>query len=194
MEKPLAVKAGIGWIGKHTNLIIKAKGSYFFLGEILLSEKLPADDQLIEDYCGSCDKCQQACPTGALDQAYVLDSNECISYLTIEHKKEIDAALQAKMSNWIFGCDICQEVCPWNRFSQDAGEADYASRFSQNFLNLENLEKLTKDEFANAFAGTPVMRAGYDNFMRNVYIAIRNRDKEEQQAMHISVVNSNQQS
>lgn len=178
MEKPAAVKAGIGWIGKHSNLIIKGKGSYFFLGEILLSQKLPPDDRLTEDYCGSCDKCQQACPTDALNQPYVLDSNKCISYLTIEHDGEIDAGLQEKMGNWIFGCDICQEVCPWNSFSRNTPESDYASRILEDFMDLENLKGLTKDEFTNAFASTPVMRAGYDNFMRNVMIAIRNRDEK----------------
>lgn len=179
MEKPLAVKAGIGWIGKHSNLIIKGKGSYFFLGEILLSESLPADDRLTEDYCGSCDKCQQSCPTHALNQPYVLDSNKCISYLTIEHDSSIDPDLQEKMGNWVFGCDICQEVCPWNRFSEDTNEADYASRLSDDFLDLQNLKTLTKDEFTDAFAGTPVMRTGYDNFRRNLRIATSNRDKEK---------------
>lgn len=178
MEKPVAVKAGIGWIGKHTNLIMKGKGSYFFLGEILMSEKLPPDDTLTEDYCGSCDRCQQACPTNALNQPYVLDSNRCISYLTIEHDGDIAPELQEKIGNWIFGCDICQEVCPWNRFSQDTQETDYASRIQDDFLDLENLKRLTKDEFTDAFAGTPVMRAGYDNFMRNVAITIRNRGEE----------------
>lgn len=175
MEKPLAAKAGIGWIGKHTNLIIKGKGSYFFLGEILLSKELPSDDPLTADYCGTCNKCQVACPTNALDQPYVLDSNKCISYLTIEHDDDIDPELQPKMGNWIFGCDICQEVCPWNRFSSDTDERDYSNRFSEELLNLNNLQQLTKDEFNEIFNGTPVKRTGYDNFMRNVKIALKNK-------------------
>ena len=176
MEKPLAAKAGIGWIGKHTNLIIKGKGSYFFLGEILISKELPSDDPLTADYCGTCNKCQVACPTNALDQPYVLDSNKCISYLTIEHDDRIDPELQPKMGNWIFGCDVCQEVCPWNRFSGDADEPAYSSRFSEELLNLENLQKLTRDEFNKIFNGTPVKRTGYDNFMRNVKIALKNKN------------------
>jgi epoxyqueuosine reductase len=176
MEKPLAAKAGIGWIGKHTNLIIKGKGSYFFLGEILLSKELQFDDPLTTDYCGTCNKCQVACPTNALDQPYVLDSNKCISYLTIEHDNEIDPELQPKMGNWIFGCDICQEVCPWNRFSKDADEDDYSNRFSEELLNLNNLKKLAKDEFDEIFNGTPVKRTGYDNFKRNVEIALKNKN------------------
>lgn len=178
MEKPLAVKAGIGWIGKHTNLIIKGKGSYFFLGEILLSEELPADEVWTTDYCGTCDKCQVACPTDALDKAYVLDSNKCISYLTIEHDGNIEEDLQDKMKNWVFGCDICQEVCPWNSFSEDTNEPDFSSRFSEDFFKINNLKKLSQDEFDKIFNGTPVKRTGYKNFVRNVEIAFRNRNKD----------------
>lgn len=177
MEKPLAVRAGIGWIGKHTNLIIKGKGSYFFLGEILLSAKLPADEPLTDDYCGSCNKCQVACPTDALREAYVLDATKCISYLTIEHDGEIEPDLQQKIGNWIFGCDICQEVCPWNRFSADANEGDYSTRIPDSMLKLETLSKSSRDEFDGVFRGTPVKRAGFKNFQRNVNIAVRNRDK-----------------
>ena len=178
MEKPIAVKAGIGWIGKHTNLIIKGEGSYFFLGEILLTEKLPTDEILTTDFCGTCNKCQIACPTGALDQAYVLDSNKCISYLTIEHDNDINQDLQSRMGNWIFGCDICQEVCPWNSFIEDTNESDYYSRFSDDFLNLNTLSKLDQDEFDTIFNGTPVKRAGYKNFMRNIEIALANKNRD----------------
>lgn len=179
MEKPLAVRAGIGWIGKHTNLIIKGQGSYFFLGEILLSKKLPDDEPLTADYCGSCDKCQVACPTGALDKAYVLDSNKCISYLTIEHDGAIEPSLQPEMGNWIFGCDICQEVCPWNRFSTNTEESEYSSTIPADFIKLENLMKLTRDDYDRVFAGMPVKRSGFDNFKRNINIALQNRDKAE---------------
>jgi epoxyqueuosine reductase len=178
MEKPLAVKAGIGWIGKHTNLIIKGKGSYFFLGEILLSEELPADEVWTTDYCGTCNKCQVACPTDALDNAYVLDSNKCISYLTIEHDSDIKQDLQNKMGNWIFGCDICQEVCPWNSFSEDTNETDFSSRFSEDFFDLNNLNKLSENDFSKVFNGTPIKRTGHKNFIRNVEIALRNKEKD----------------
>jgi epoxyqueuosine reductase len=178
MEKPLAVRAGIGWIGKHTNLIIKGKGSYFFLGEILLSKELPHDEPLTADYCGNCNKCQIACPTDALNQAYVLDSNKCISYLTIEHDGEIDSSLRDRMENWIFGCDICQEICPWNRFSANTGEPEYSSKIPAYFLKLENLIELTREDYDRLFEGTPVKRSGFDNFKRNVRIALENSHKK----------------
>lgn len=176
LEKPLAVKAGIGWIGKHTNLIIKQKGSYFFLGEILLSAKLPPDPPFRADYCGSCNRCQIACPTGALDEAYVLDARRCISYLTIEHRGEIDPQFHEGMENWIFGCDICQAVCPWNRFSTHTGERDFDNRLPDEWFDLNRLAQISEQEFRNWFAGTPVLRSGYANFKRNVRIALRNRE------------------
>lgn len=178
MEKSLAVRAGIGWIGKHTNLIIKGKGSYFFIGEILLSKELPHDEPLTEDYCGNCNKCQIACPTDALNQAYVLDSNKCISYITIEHNGKIDLSLQEKMENWIFGCDVCQEVCPWNRFSANTGDAEYSSRIPNDSINLENLIELTREDYDRLFEGTPVKRSGFGNFKRNVRIALKNSHKK----------------
>lgn len=174
MEKELAVKAGIGWIGKHANLIIKKKGSYFFLGEILLSVKLPADEPLTTDYCGTCNRCQLACPTAALEEAFVLDARRCISYLTIEHKGEIDPQLQNGMENWIFGCDICQAVCPWNRFSAHTEERDFDNRLPDDWLDLSRLLEMSEAEFKKIFQGTPVLRAGYEGFMRNVGIAREN--------------------
>ncbi len=179
MEKALAVKSGIGWIGKHTNLIIKQKGSYYFLGEILLSEKLPIDAPFSFDHCGNCNRCQVACPTNALDDAYILDARRCISYLTIEHKGDIDSALQNGMENWVFGCDICQAVCPWNRFSTQTEEADFASRIPDEMFDLRRLQKLSENEFLQLFEGTPVRRAGYQNFMRNVNIACGNQVKSK---------------
>ncbi len=179
MEKALAVKSGIGWIGKHTNLIIKQKGSYYFLGEILLSEKLPIDAPFSFDHCGNCNRCQVACPTNALDDAYILDARRCISYLTIEHNGDIDSALQNGMENWVFGCDICQAVCPWNRFSTQTEEADFASRIPDEMFDLRRLQKLSENEFLQLFEGTPVRRAGYQNFMRNVNIACGNQVKSK---------------
>lgn len=180
MEKALAVKAGIGWIGKHTNLIIKGQGSYFFLGEILLSAELPVDPPLTTDYCGSCNRCQAACPTMALETPFVLDARRCISYLTIEHDGDIDKKLQPGMGNWVFGCDICQEVCPWNRFSEPTDEADFANRFPRDRRSLQHLTGLNREKFEAVFAGTPVRRAGYEKFMRNLQIAIRNSDGWEE--------------
>ncbi len=177
MEKPLAVKAGLGWIGKHTNLILKRKGSYFCLGEILLSLPLPADDPFTTDHCGTCNRCQVACPTNALQQPYVLDSRRCISYLTIEHQGSIDPKLQPGMENWVFGCDICQAVCPWNRFSSPTGESDFHSRIPEEWFSLKRQLNMSEEEFETLFRGTPVRRSGYKNFIRNVRIAYRNMKK-----------------
>ncbi len=174
MEKALAVKSGIGWIGKHTNLIIKKKGSYYFLGEILLSEKLPEDQPLTSEYCGTCNRCQIACPTNALEEAFVLDARRCISYLTIEHDGNIDPEFHTGMENWVFGCDICQAVCPWNRFSSHSDERDFDSRLPDEQFDLTYLQTLSEAEFLAMFEGTPVRRTGYKNFMRNVKIAIQN--------------------
>ncbi|RMG62609.1 MAG: tRNA epoxyqueuosine(34) reductase QueG [Calditrichaeota bacterium] len=174
MEKPLAQKAGLGWIGKHTNLIIKGKGSYFFLGEILLSVALPPSQPLTAEYCGTCTRCMEACPTNALEVPYQLDARRCISYLTIEHDGAIAADLSSDMGNWVFGCDICQMVCPWNRFSQPASEADYRNRIPDAFYQLEQLARMSQETFDRVFQGTPVRRAGYHNFMRNVAIARKN--------------------
>jgi len=179
MEKPLAVKAGLGWIGKHTNLIIKQKGSYFFLGEILLSLPLPPDNSFTADHCGNCNRCQVACPTNALEQPYILDSRKCISYLTIEHHGAIDADLQKGMENWVFGCDICQAVCPWNRFSTPTGENDFHSRIPERWFSLHQQLAMSEDEFQTLFRGTPVKRAGYKNFIRNVKIASRNMKRRK---------------
>ena len=180
MEKPLAVKAGIGWIGKHTNLILKQKGSYFFLGELLLSIKLPADAPMDADFCGTCNRCQVACPTNALEEAYILDARRCISYLTIEHEGSIEAELQQGMGNWVFGCDICQAVCPWNRFSTPTKITDFKNRIPEHWFSLQRLQKMSESEFEALFRGTPVRRAGYQNFMRNVRIALNNLQKAEE--------------
>lgn len=177
MEKAVAQKAGIGWIGKHTNLIIKKKGSYFFLGEILLSLELPPDEPLTTDYCGTCNRCQVACPTNALEEAFVLDARRCISYLTIEHDGEIDPELQPGMENWVFGCDICQAVCPWNRFSESGSETDFESRIPDHYFDLRRLRELDREDFERLFEGTPIRRSGYDNFKRNVNIALANKDE-----------------
>lgn len=178
MEKPLAVKAGIGWIGKHSNLIIKQKGSYYFLGELLLTEELPPDPAMQADHCGTCNRCQIACPTDALSTPYVLEAQKCISYLTIEHDGEIDPQLQKGMENWVFGCDICQAVCPWNRFSTHTEERDFDNRLPDQLFNLQQLATMSETEFNDRFAGTPVRRSGYENFMRNISIARENATPE----------------
>jgi epoxyqueuosine reductase len=175
MEKPLAMQAGIGWIAKNTILIIKGKGSYFFLGGLLVNLSLPVDQPLTEDYCGSCRQCQKACPTGALDAAFKIDSNKCISYLTIEHRERILSELQPSLGNLVFGCDICQLVCPWNqRFARSTRETDFRNRFRRAELDLKKLSRLSKDDYENLFDGTAVRRSGYQRFMENVKIALNN--------------------
>ena len=177
MEKPLAVRAGIGWIGKHTNLIIKGKGSWVFLGELLLDIDLPPDAPFTADHCGTCNRCQVACPTGALDTPYLLDARRCISYLTIEHDGEITPDLAEGMGNWVFGCDICQAVCPWNRFSTHTAERDFDNRLPDHLFDIRRLGELSQGEFERLFEGTPVRRSGYANFRRNLAIAAANRDR-----------------
>ena len=168
MEKPLAQRAGLGWMGKHTNLIIKQRGSYFFLGALLLSLELPPDDPFAVDFCGHCTRCLDACPTDALVAPYVLDASRCISYLTIEHRGEIATNLKEQMGNWVFGCDICQEVCPWNRFRQNTLEGDFRSRVPEEWWKLPRMIRLSREQFEKIFRGTPVLRAGYDRFMQQV--------------------------
>ncbi len=173
-EKPLAVRAGLGWQGKHTNVILKGRGSYFFLGELLLNLPLPPDSPFEHDHCGTCTRCIEACPTRAIVAPYVLDARRCISYLTIEHQGEIDPALQPGMGNWVFGCDICQAVCPWNRFATDTREGDFASRVPEWLWSLEAQLALSEAQFLKIFEGTPVRRAGYRRWQRNVRIALAN--------------------
>jgi epoxyqueuosine reductase len=180
MEKPLAMQAGLGWIGKNTTLLIKGKGSYFFLGGILLNLELNPDLPISEQFCGSCNKCQTACPTGALDAPFQLDSHKCISYLTIEHHGDINYPLQEKMKNMIFGCDICQVVCPWNqRFGKTSNENDFKSRFKREDLSLTKLNTLSNEQYEKMFQGTAVRRIGYDNFLRNIRIALANKEKKQ---------------
>jgi epoxyqueuosine reductase len=167
MDKAWAARAGLGWLGKHTNVITKEYGSWVFLGEIILDIELEYD-QPIADFCGSCTACIDACPTQAISEPYVLDSNKCISYLTIEHRGEIPDALKPKFDNWIYGCDICQDVCPWNKFQQPTNEQAFTARPFNVAPTLDQLEQLTEKEFLERTKRSPIRRAKYSGFKRNV--------------------------
>jgi epoxyqueuosine reductase len=173
MEKPLAQAGGIGWQGKHTNLVSRALGSWLFLGEIFLAIDLPAD-QPQGDHCGECRRCLDACPTRAFPAPYRIDARRCISYLTIEHKGPIPHELRPLIGNRIYGCDVCLAVCPWNKFAQAASEAQLKARADLTAPELAALAGLDDAAFRQLFAGSPVKRIGRDRFLRNVLIAIGN--------------------
>lgn len=167
MEKAWAERAGIGWSGKHTNLISRQSGSYFFLAEMICDLDLEPDG-VGKDYCGSCTRCLDACPTDALFQPYKIDASKCISYLTIELKEVIPEEFRGKMENWAFGCDICQEVCPWNRFSTMHHEPDFLPDSSRNALSAEDWEHMNEELFKKLFAGSALMRTGLKGMKRNI--------------------------
>ncbi|TZF84560.1 tRNA epoxyqueuosine(34) reductase QueG [Pedobacter sp. BS3] len=166
LDRAWAQKAGFGWIGKNANLISKQAGSFFFLAELIVDIVLEYDNPTVKDYCGSCTRCMDACPTDAIVAPYVVDGSRCISYLTIELKNEIPAEFQGKMDNWIFGCDICQDVCPWNRFSSPHQEERFLPH--TGILNLTDWEELTEDTFKKIFKNSPVKRTKYTGIKRNV--------------------------
>ena len=173
MEKPLAEAAGLGWQGKHTNLVSREVGSWFFLGAIFTTADIPPD-KAHEDRCGDCRRCLDICPTDAFPAPYRLDARRCISYLTIEHKGPIPRDLRAKMGNRIYGCDDCLAVCPWNKFAKTAAEAGYWARVELRRPELAHLAGLDDAGFREVFAGSPIKRIGRDRFIRNVLIAIGN--------------------
>jgi epoxyqueuosine reductase len=173
MEKPLAAAAGLGWQGRHTNLVSREHGSWLFLGAIFSTLELEADAAEV-DHCGSCSACLDVCPTNAFPAPYRLDARRCISYLTIEHKGPIPRELRAQMGNRIYGCDDCLAVCPWNKFAQAGREAKLAAREALRAPKLAELARLDDASFRALFAKSPVKRTGRDRFVRNVLIAIGN--------------------
>ncbi|HXG37468.1 MAG TPA: tRNA epoxyqueuosine(34) reductase QueG [Bacteroidota bacterium] len=166
MDKAWAVRAGIGWLGKHTNVITKEYGSWVFLGEVILDVELEYD-QPIADFCGSCTACIEACPTGAIVEPYVLDSNRCISYLTIEHREPFPPELASNLQNWVYGCDICQDVCPWNRFQQPTTEAAFQPRAHTIAPRLTELAEMSETEFRERFRKSAVKRTKHQGLVRN---------------------------
>jgi epoxyqueuosine reductase len=173
MEKPLAERAGLGWQGKHTNLVSRQFGSWLFLGEIYLSLALDPDTAE-NDHCGSCRRCLDVCPTAAFPAPHRLDARRCISYLTIEHKGMIPLELRPLIGNRIYGCDDCLAVCPWNKFARAETEPDFLPRSELTAPRLAELAALDGAAFRKLFAGSPVKRTGRDRFVRNVLIAIGN--------------------
>jgi epoxyqueuosine reductase len=173
MEKPLGQRAGLGWQGKHTNLVSRDHGSWLFLGAIFTTLDLPPDDAEI-DHCGTCRACLDICPTAAFPAPYRLDARRCISYLTIEHKGPIARELRPLMGNRIYGCDDCLAVCPWNKFAQAGHEAKLSARETLRAPKLAELARLDDAAFRALFSKSPVKRTGRDRFVRNVLIAIGN--------------------
>jgi len=173
MEKPLAARAGLGWQGKHTNLVSRQYGSWLFLGAIFTTLDLP-DDRAEPDSCGSCRACLDICPTAAFPAPYRLDARRCISYLTIEHKGPIPRELRAAIGNRIYGCDDCLAVCPWNKFASQGREAKLSARDALRAPPLADLVHLNDAQFRALFSKTSIKRTGRDRFVRNVLIAIGN--------------------
>jgi epoxyqueuosine reductase len=166
MDKAWAQRAGIGWIGKHTNVISKEFGSWIFLGEIIVDATLEYDEPFL-DFCGFCRACIDACPTDAIVEEYVLDSNKCISYLTIEHRGELPKELTPDFENWVYGCDICQDVCPWNRFQQETREKAFQPREFNKAPALSDLSLMRQEEFTERFRKSPIKRTKRSGLSRN---------------------------
>jgi epoxyqueuosine reductase len=173
LEKALAEKAGLGWIGKHSNLLDRAAGSWFFLGEIYTDLPLPIDPPLAA-HCGDCVRCIDACPTGAIVAPYQVDARRCISYLTIELRGAIPESLRPLMGNRIYGCDDCQWVCPWNRFASPGAEDDFAPRHGLDAPDLVRLFAWDETTFLERTAGSPIRRIGYECWLRNIAVALGN--------------------
>ena len=167
MERAWAKKSGLGWIGKNTNLINRQQGSFFFIAEII-SDLVLDDDGPIEDFCGTCTRCIDACPTEAIIQPYVVDGSKCISYFTIELKEEIPVSYKEKMDDWVFGCDVCQDVCPWNRFSKNHREKQFLPSNKLITMNADEWHEITSEVFETLFKESPVMRTGFKGLKRNL--------------------------
>ncbi len=174
LERALAQKAGLGWFGKNTMILNRKAGSFFFLGEIYTNLPLPVDAPYTEEHCGRCTACLDVCPTQAFAGPYLLDGRRCISYLTIELKGAIPLELRPKMGNRIFGCDDCQLVCPWNRFSNPTREDDFSPRNQLNDADLVELFMWDENTFLDKTAGSAIRRTGYEGWLRNIAVALGN--------------------
>ncbi|WP_148863481.1 tRNA epoxyqueuosine(34) reductase QueG [Marinobacter fonticola] len=174
LERALAQRAGLGWFGKNTMLIHPKAGSFFFLGEILTSAPLPVSEPFETEHCGSCSACLDICPTNAFDGPHRLDARRCISYLTIELKGSIPEELRAKMGNRVFGCDDCQLVCPWNKFSKPTDKEDFQPRHNLDNSDLAELFLWSEDEFLKRTEGSAIRRTGYEGWLRNLAVGLGN--------------------
>jgi epoxyqueuosine reductase len=174
MDKAWAVRAGIGWLGKHTNIITRKFGSWVFLGEILIDAELEYNTPML-DYCGKCTACIDACPTQAIVQPYVIDANKCISYLTIEHRGELPKEIVSNFQNWIYGCDICQDVCPWNRFQKETEEPAFQSREENSAPRLTELAEMSQEEFSRRFRKSPIKRTKHSGLTRNARAVLESK-------------------
>jgi epoxyqueuosine reductase len=174
LEKALAQQAGLGWIGKNTLLLNRKAGSWFFLGELFVDLPLPVDEPVTRDHCGSCRACLDICPTGAFVGERLLDARRCISYLTIELKGAIPLELRPLIGNRVFGCDDCQLVCPWNRFARPTGESDFLPRHGLDSSQLAALFRWSEEEFLQRTEGSPLRRAGYQRWLRNLAVGLGN--------------------
>ena len=178
MEKPIAQKAGLGWQGKHTNLVSRDYGSWLFLASIFTNLELESDKEEI-NHCGNCNNCIEICPTDAFTEPYKLDARKCISYLTIEHKGIIPLHLRSKIGNRIYGCDDCLAVCPWNKFAKESNEIKFKQKNKTELYDLKKLSLLSDDNFRKMFSKSPIKRIGRNRFLRNVLIAIGNAKLED---------------
>jgi epoxyqueuosine reductase len=168
MDKAWAVRAGLGWLGKHSNLITTDLGSWVFIGEIILNLDLDYENELIDDHCGTCTACIDACPTNAIVEPYVVDSRKCISYATIELRDDtLPAAVAENLEGWFYGCDICQDVCPWNRFEKPTEETRFEPRNGETSLDLDDVLSLTPERYAERFRRTAIKRAKLPGLKRN---------------------------
>ena len=168
LDKVWAQKAGLGWLGKHSNLIAKQTGSFFFLGELIIDLDLKPDTPFTTDHCGDCTKCIDACPTEAIVSPYVVDGSKCISYLTIELKEQIPTEFKGKMDNWMFGCDVCQDICPWNRFAVPHKEKEFAPKPHLLSLKKSDWQEITHEIFQTVFKNSAVKRTKLEGLKRNI--------------------------
>jgi epoxyqueuosine reductase len=168
MDKVWAKESGLGWVGKHSNIISKTQGSFFFLAEILIDIECEYDQAFQTDHCGTCTKCIDACPTEAIVSPYLVDGSKCISYFTIELKNEFNSNMKLDFDDWVFGCDVCQDVCPWNRFSIPHQHQEFMIKEEIKNYSKNDWEEITEEKFKIIFKNSPIKRSKFEGFKRNI--------------------------